>query len=73
MPSYLLSFCILGLNTSVRDYLEKELNKCFLRPNVQYGQMSVKRKKSSMRSRRSGVSGIIKRTRSIQVDKYDPG
>lgn len=61
-----------SLNSSVRDYLEKELNKYFLRPNVQYGQMSVKRKKSSMRSRRSGVSGIIKRTRSIQVDKYDP-
>ncbi|KFM75989.1 hypothetical protein X975_02870, partial [Stegodyphus mimosarum] len=61
-----------SLNTSVRDYLEKELNKCFLRPTLPYGQLSVKRKKSSMRSRRSGVSGIIKRTRSIQVDKYDP-
>ncbi|GFV69154.1 probable phosphorylase b kinase regulatory subunit alpha [Trichonephila clavipes] len=61
-----------SLNSSVRDYLEKELNKCFLRPTLPYGAMSVKRKKSSMRSRRSGVSGIIKRTRSIQVDKYDP-
>ncbi|XP_035230839.1 probable phosphorylase b kinase regulatory subunit alpha isoform X1 [Stegodyphus dumicola] len=61
-----------SLNTSVRDYLEKELNKCFLRHTLPYGQLSVKRKKSSMRSRRSGVSGIIKRTRSIQVDKYDP-
>ncbi|XP_071036313.1 probable phosphorylase b kinase regulatory subunit alpha isoform X1 [Parasteatoda tepidariorum] len=61
-----------SLNVSVREYLEKELNKCFLRPLLSYGAMSVKRKKSSMRSRRSGVSGIIKRTRSIQVDKYDP-
>ncbi|CAL1283132.1 unnamed protein product [Larinioides sclopetarius] len=61
-----------SLNSSVREYLEKELNKCFLRPTLPYGAMSVKRKKSSMRSRRSGVSGIIKRTRSIQVDKYDP-
>ncbi|GBM91856.1 putative phosphorylase b kinase regulatory subunit alpha [Araneus ventricosus] len=61
-----------SLNSSVREYLEKELNKCFLRPTLPYGAMSAKRKKSSMRSRRSGVSGIIKRTRSIQVDKYDP-
>ncbi|KAG8199664.1 hypothetical protein JTE90_022117 [Oedothorax gibbosus] len=60
-----------SLNSSVREYLEKELNKCFMRV-LPFGPMSIKRKKSSMRSRRSGVSGIIKRTRSIQVDKYDP-
>lgn len=61
-----------SLNSGVRDYLEKELNKCFLRPSLPYGRMSMKRKQSAMRTRRSGVSGIIRRTRSIQVDKYDP-
>jgi phosphorylase kinase alpha/beta subunit len=59
-----------GLHESVKEFLEKELNKPFIRKISR--QTSAKRK-ISIRSRKSGVSGIIKRTRSIQVDQYDPG
>ena len=59
-----------GLSEGVKEFLERELKKPFVR-KVSH-QVSAKRK-ISIRSRKSGVSGIIKRTRSIQVDQYDPG
>ncbi|XP_054163933.1 probable phosphorylase b kinase regulatory subunit alpha isoform X2 [Oppia nitens] len=58
-----------GLNDTVKEFLERELKKPFVRKISR--QISAKRK-ISIRSRKSGVSGIIKRTRSIQVDQYDP-
>lgn len=63
-----------GLSSSVKDYLEKELRRPFVRSYLPPSRPgSVKRKTSVIRGRRSGVAGIIKRTRSIQVDAYDPG
>ena len=67
-----------GLSPSVKEYLETELQKPFVPIKVQISSAgnrssSIKRKQSITRGRRSGVSGIIKRTRSIQVDQYDPG
>jgi len=59
-----------GLNESVKEFLERELNKPFIR---KISRQSSAKRKISIRSRKSGVSGIIKRTRSIQVDQYDPG
>lgn len=61
-----------GLSASVKEYLEKELQKPFLRVAIQ-PKSSLKRKHSLNRSRKSGITGIIRRTRSIQVDQYDPG
>lgn len=60
-----------NLSSSVKEYLEKELQKPFLRAPHTLKQ-SIKRKQSVFRSRKSGIAGIIKRTRSIQVDQYDP-
>lgn len=54
---------------SVKDYLEKELQKPFIKTL----NRSFKSSHGPAKSRRSGVAGIIKRTRSIQVDQYDPG
>lgn len=54
---------------SVKEYLEKELQKPFIKTH----NRSFKSKQGSVRTRRSGVAGLIKRTRSIQVDQYDPG
>ena len=65
-----------GLSSSVKEYLEKELQRPFVPVKVHISASrisSIKRKQSITRGRRSGVSGIIKRTRSIQVDQYDPG
>lgn len=45
---------------------------CFSLQLTRQQSVSAKRK-ISIRSRKSGISGIIKRTRSIQVDQYDPG
>ena len=59
-----------GLNDSVKDFLERELKKPFVR---KVSHQPTAKRKISIRSRKSGVSGIIKRTRSIQVDQYDPG
>lgn len=60
-----------NLSSSVKEYLEKELQKPFLRAPHSLKQ-SIRRKQSGFRSRKSGIAGIIKRTRSIQVDQYDP-
>ena len=66
-----------GISSSVKEYLERELQRPLVPVKVQISQSnrvsSIKRKQSVTRGRRSGVSGIIKRTRSIQVDQYDPG
>lgn len=61
----------LALNPSVKDFLEKELCKPFIHRKIS-SRPSIKRKQS-VRSRKSGVTGIIKRTRSIQVNQFDPG
>lgn len=60
-----------SLSSSVKQYLERELNKPFMR--VTTPMKSQAKRKQSIRSRKSGVTGIIRRTRSIQVDQYDPG
>ncbi|XP_022235868.1 probable phosphorylase b kinase regulatory subunit alpha, partial [Limulus polyphemus] len=60
-----------SLHLMVKEYLERELHKPLSRPSLP--KKRPKRKLSMIRSRRSGISGIIKRTRSIQVDQYDPG
>jgi len=66
-----------GLSVSVKDFLEKELRRPFIKVHFPLPDnskaSSIKRKQSIVRGRRSGVAGIIKRTRSIQVDQYDPG
>jgi len=61
-----------NLTTSVKEYLEKELQKPFARV-PQSHKSTIRRKTSIYRARKSGISGIIKRTRSIQVDQYDSG
>ncbi|XP_076312264.1 putative phosphorylase b kinase regulatory subunit alpha isoform X1 [Tachypleus tridentatus] len=58
-----------SLHFMVKEYLERELHKPLNRPSIPKGR--PKRKLSMNRSRHSGISGIIKRTRSIQVDQYD--
>ncbi|XP_074602861.1 putative phosphorylase b kinase regulatory subunit alpha isoform X2 [Brevipalpus obovatus] len=60
-----------NLSSSVKEYLEKELCKPFIRSSTLL-KSTAKRKQSIFRSRKSGITGIIKRTRSIQVDQYDP-
>ncbi|XP_013788162.2 probable phosphorylase b kinase regulatory subunit alpha, partial [Limulus polyphemus] len=60
-----------SLHFMVKEYLEHELHRPLNRPSFQKGR--PKRKLSMNRSRHSGISGIIKRTRSIQVDQYDSG
>ncbi|XP_076326518.1 putative phosphorylase b kinase regulatory subunit alpha isoform X3 [Tachypleus tridentatus] len=60
-----------SLHFMVKQYLDRELHKPLNRPS--FPKRRPKRKLSMIRSRRSGISGIIKRTRSIQVDQYDPG
>lgn len=60
------------LNASVKEYLERELNKTFSRTKFTSVSGIAGKRRISIRSRRSGVSGIIKRTRSIQIDNYDP-
>ncbi|XP_053203233.1 probable phosphorylase b kinase regulatory subunit alpha isoform X1 [Panonychus citri] len=60
-----------NLSSSVKEYLEKELRKPFVRATHNL-KSSIKRKQSVFRSRKSGIAGIIKRTRSIIVDQYDP-
>ena len=60
-----------NLSFSVKEYLEKELQKPLFK---QVSKSCIKSKVSqTSRMRKSGVTGIIKRTRSIQVDQYDPG
>ncbi|RWS17764.1 hypothetical protein B4U79_14260 [Dinothrombium tinctorium] len=61
-----------NLSPVVTDYLEKELKKCFLRPYTGTPHSVAKRKISMSKSRRAAIAGLIKRTRSIQVDQYDP-
>lgn len=59
-----------NLSHSIKEYLEKELKKPLFKPvSKSFG----KSKGLQTRMRKSGVAGIIKRTRSIQVDQYDPG
>ncbi|KAI7697695.1 hypothetical protein SSS_07160 [Sarcoptes scabiei] len=58
------------LNPSACTFLEQQLNKILSIPKSPR-QPSGKRK-ISVRSRKSGITGIIKRTRSIQIDTYDP-
>ncbi|KAJ6218952.1 hypothetical protein RDWZM_004764 [Blomia tropicalis] len=61
-----------NLNPAVRNFLEQELSRpLFVRRFTRQASIGAKRK-ISVRSRKSGISGIIKRTRSIQVDQYDP-
>ena len=67
-----------GLSPAVKDLLERELRKPITtgHPSGRGGSTRVVKRKQSVGTRggrRSGVSGIIKRTRSIQVDQYDPG
>lgn len=59
-----------NLSYSVKEYLEKELQKPLFKP---VSKSFIKSKGMQTRMRKSGVAGIIKRTRSIQVDQYDPG
>ena len=49
-----------NLSYSVKEYLEKELQKPLFRP---VSKSSVKGKTTQTRMRKSGVTGIIKRTR----------
>lgn len=58
-----------NLSYSVKEYLEKELQKPLFKPVSK----RIQTKGVQTRMRKSGVAGIIKRTRSIQVDQYDPG
>ncbi|OTF74679.1 hypothetical protein BLA29_000282 [Euroglyphus maynei] len=60
------------LNPMVRSFLERQLSKPFSSSLTLRRQSSSKRK-ISVRSRKSAITGIIKRTRSIQIDQYDPG
>lgn len=59
-----------NLSYDVKEYLEKELQKPLFKPISRSG---IRSKGMQTRMRKSGVAGIIKRTRSIQVDHYDPG
>lgn len=58
-----------NLSYSVKEYLEKELQKPLFKP---VSKSQIRGKSMQSRMRKSGVTGIIKRTRSIQVDQYDP-
>nr|XP_027199784.1 probable phosphorylase b kinase regulatory subunit alpha [Dermatophagoides pteronyssinus] len=59
------------LNPSVRAFLERQLSKPFS-PLFRIRRQSSGKRKISVRSRKSAITGIIKRTRSIQIDQYDP-
>ncbi|RWS23123.1 hypothetical protein B4U80_00571, partial [Leptotrombidium deliense] len=62
-----------GLSSSVTEYLEKELKKCFARTVIDPSRSIVRRRTSISKNRKAAIAGLIKRTRSIQVDQYDPG
>ncbi|XP_064466085.1 probable phosphorylase b kinase regulatory subunit alpha [Ornithodoros turicata] len=61
-----------SLHAQVRDYLDKEMRRAYLnRPGALSKMVPLKSGLPSSRSRKSGIAGMIRRSRSFQLDSTD--